>query len=1271
MNLSTRKLLTILLVVLLVATLSLTLFACNTEEPTPSTEPVVETPVAETLVIPNGDFKTTTGTTYPKVPTSWTGAPGSTSGSTATLTGTDNLIAGVISVDESVYNQNKATWGSSDNPGKQGEDDNVLMIYNKVSTAYKYTNSFSPAVGKYYKISIPVRTNLSEGKGAYIYITGGAYAKFEAIDTMNTWRIYDVYVEASLISSESITITVALGYGATDSGNMTKGYAFFDKIMADEITANDYTASVLGSTTAKYSMRVPDSHMEYYTGTALPYGTYGYSSKTGTGAGGSAPSYSTDVTKGILDTTTAAWLDTYGTNPENAVDGFGNKILMIYNKNATASGYAGKRNVRFGIGGYYELSVDVNVTLEPGQTLTDYKGVTLALTGADSFKIQYIDTNSAWVRYSFFIKANQVRDKDFTLEMWLGQGGKEDTDTLTEGIAYFDNVTLTSITEETYQAQLDAKTLDPDNYPNYVASLISPNSNLIDNYNLEEIDDVTKLPTGWVAETTSTDVIVNTGDVKYISISDADLKEAEWTTELQTRYFGLSENPLAPYPTMSPVFMIDNSIPTVSGMGMIDMLDINPNLHYRLAIWLKTVDIAEGKGVNINLVSGTGDDQTTVSSFTTINTLEYENTYTNDYLEIVFLIQGNELLAKDARVVVEIGSGTAFTPANYIEGYSLFANVNMEQITYTEYNSTSTTSYIKKYSFQDSKSTVSNGSFNKLNLQDTVVNASGELTDKPGVPASWTASSSTEDNIISGIININNAALMTALGLSNIYNNDGWTVPPYPDQGAPNLIMIKTLPAVGEYDGTITPYGYSSTSFTLSANSYYIIKAFVKTVVDPITGDSTASIFLSPTTNTNPDNFLNIKTEGKWEEFTFAVATGRDSVTTKVDLYLGNKASSTKVSGTVFFDSVSYATITEDQYDALTPSSNVKSISYEIETFDNVNTSTSPTLPTPKNWTGALGNSAVPSGTTNILYGVVSGLSSDVSALGVKDGDGNIIEASKIDNETMTDIIFNDAIVPPIGDNVLMMNNLVPSAYSYKTSSSETLTKASYYEISIWAFTYYISEGKSARIMLSIGEDTFTFKNVNTTTFVDGVATTGTWTKYTYYVKTAVAENTTSAYLTLGLGKYLASDTTNAGLVSGYAFYDNLSINLIDEATFTANKASFDAANATDATADQKKYLNTNSIIIVNEPESSTPSDPTEETPEEPTEPESNFPWLLMSSVLIGSATVIALIILMLKKLYPKIAARRKLKFKKSTYDRSTSKDKTTTKSNRYDKYKD
>ena len=75
------------------------------------------------------------------------------------------------------------------------------------------------------------------------------------------------------------------------------------------------------------------------------------------------------------------------------------------------------------------------------------------------------------------------------------------------------------------------------------------------------------------------------------------------------------------------------------------------------------------------------------------------------------------------RVVISNGSGTAYDPSSFKKGAFLVANVNMEKIKYTEYDSASTGDYAKKKDFTENDSTVTNGNFNSYNLKNTEIDS--------------------------------------------------------------------------------------------------------------------------------------------------------------------------------------------------------------------------------------------------------------------------------------------------------------------------------------------------------------------------------------------------------------------------------------------------------------------------------------------------------------------------------------------------------------------
>lgn len=137
------------------------------------------------------------------------------------------------------------------------------------------------------------------------------------------------------------------------------------------------------------------------------------------------------------------------------------------------------------------------------------------------------------------------------------------------------------------------------------------------------------------------------------------------------------------------------------------------------------------------------------------------------------------------------------------------------------------------------------------------------------------------------------------------------------------------------------------------------------------------------------------------------------------------------------------------------------------------------------------------------------------------------------------------------GDNVLVINNMLDSAYRYG-SDGYTLTAEVAYKISVRVFTYGIghvgddnvftaADDRGAYIEIYLGSsdsddaEPLRFENINTG---DG------WSEYTFYIL-APSTDVTDVSVRLGLGIYDADDESK--LVSGYAFFDAVTIEVIGD----------------------------------------------------------------------------------------------------------------------------
>ncbi len=210
-----KKRLFILTALILAVCIVFSMFAvaCDKDDPNNKDEDK-----ESTLLFTNGTFAEGSDDSALRAPSNWTGAPGSSSGSsTATPAEDKDLTKGVVKTSDSGWKALKKKYShiSVSSPGRgrssdgndELDDDDVLMINNRTATSYKYTSdSQSIDTDSYYKLSVDVRTILDSDNtdplaGAYIYVNGAAYARWEAINTQNEWKTYTMYIETSEISS--------------------------------------------------------------------------------------------------------------------------------------------------------------------------------------------------------------------------------------------------------------------------------------------------------------------------------------------------------------------------------------------------------------------------------------------------------------------------------------------------------------------------------------------------------------------------------------------------------------------------------------------------------------------------------------------------------------------------------------------------------------------------------------------------------------------------------------------------------------------------------------------------------------------------------------------------------------------------------------------------------------------------------------------------------------------------------------------------------------
>lgn len=707
---------------------------------------------------------------------------------------------------------------------------------------------------------------------------------------------------------------------------------------------------------------------------------------------------------------------------------------------------------------------------------------------------------------------------------------------------------------------------------------------------------------------------------------------------------------------------------------------IKSNGFYRISLWVKTVDLKSTSGIYVYL-HNTKEDEV-LSEYTLINTSEYDE-YTNDWCELTFVIRGANNEDTDMYLRFSLGTGTRFDAATLTNGAAFVSNMSMTEITYAAFSGTTTGTYVKSIDLSTStKVSFTNGSFDQYDLDADNLDPYQPLEEQKfaGAPSNWTLNDNTlgansnDSNLVAGTIKLQHDAVYENSEYANLYfahSNQTSAVFPnisssvfdlfYGDKTSPNYIansltiagMGGNMLAIGSNDG-ITGYaaGFQSDSISLSANNYYKLSVWVKTV-----GNTKASVFLSGEASSSVEStYFSIEnnTTSDWTEYIFYVEVGLTSISVRLNLWLGYNTEYINVetegaelsTGAVFFDAITQTTIDEDKFDEAdgTTATTIK-LSFLTDSFDAISSTVASRseLTSPSGWTGSADTSQ---STSNSKYGVIY---ADSDYLDVDDDGYVTILGEELDLEDMTitdeelaaakddpanadkseeDLIAElkqkklvetrQKTLMPIseltahsGKRMLIINNTKDSAYYY-SSSTMTMTEESYYKVSVWARTYAIedSEGKGAYIELYLGS-----ANEATNPFIFKAVRANDWTQYTFYVAT-LDENVTSVRLRLGLGKYY--DSEGKELTSGYAMFDDVTIEKVD-----LSAEEFEQLETNDTT-----YKRT---VIASSTSGKTDDDGTTTTPDNNFNLE--YLWWMIPSIILGLLIIVVVIVLVVRKI--------------------------------------
>ncbi|MDE5655030.1 MAG: hypothetical protein K2I46_05420, partial [Clostridia bacterium] len=894
--------------------------------------------------------------------------------------------------------------------------------------------------------------------------------------------------------------------------------------------------------------------------------------------------------------------------------------------------------------------------------------------------------NGEWTQYSFYVQANQFRSTQLKLELWLGWGGANDTDTHAKGVALFDLTAIEEISEEDYNkatASTTDKKID-----------LSTDENKMKPVDLSDF-------------TVQNPSELNDTLAGYSKSEIIDVNDSEELKKFPGKPVDRADTPAL----NSKVLVIDNFRPTATTLSNLTISNkivdtsklttISPNKAYAISMYVKTKDIPASQGMTISLLRFNEDyktddkfenSYTVLSSFSNLNTenLESEKGF-NDYTLVTFYVLGDKLKEARLGISISIGSGDGSDYSSLVMGYGYVSSMNVENVAYSQYSSASSSTTVNTVDLSDTTSdseVSSNGYFKNVDISATVnlfgndiFADDGYLKTALAIPTNWSINSSSklteknEDesfkfNYMAGVLNLNNESQYKAMGINNVNTFYSGIDKFFNIDKNPTVLAIKK----GE---SITTLGFTSNSISLTANSYYAFMVYAKAEV----GSEFSISLKTATANGADDKFATLIGDGTWHQYMVFIQTGISSTSVKLSL---SADSETQQSSTVFFTGATYSTIDKNVFEKAQEQSNQDWLtqSWLVDSFDDIDSADS--ISDAKNFTGELIDSDATADSDALVSGVIDKNKTNYSDLDL-DVDGA--------DESIVKAIFNNEDTN-VGDRALVIYNKEATAYGY-TSNSADITPGKYYKISIWVLTYKLALNSkvsddfdkyfipTATITLKANNKTYEFgrkltsessdydkqRIVNTSTYDDdGNETIGHWTEYSFYIFAEEDIDSTTATLTVSLG----FKNSNYYL-TGYVFVDNFSVEEIDEENFIARKDVYKEAENGKYFLQDGKYLpvegntvpegatlynkltdsevakddNDNNSILANEAdvannfrivftsEDSKAEPPTDTEPTPPTEKDPLM-WLYISLGAVSGIIVVIVVIVVIKKLIPK-----------------------------------
>ncbi|MDE6060720.1 MAG: hypothetical protein K2G31_04550, partial [Clostridia bacterium] len=496
-------------------------------------------------------------------------------------------------------------------------------------------------------------------------------------------------------------------------------------------------------------------------------------------------------------------------NIATAPNRIGSNVFMLSSQHMTAQGIKSSRTITIEKNKIYALSVKLYTVAIHGAgvslILSGSDGKDIVIKGIAANKTPevllgtaVIDldnksyhngdnpglTSDGWQTYTFYIQGNQFKDYSYNMTIWLGtEGTNSNTSvkytsygsgssssetttykangTFSNGFVFIDDLALEEITQGAFNSALDNEanrlgdknqTLDCStqngaNYRGIIVDLTSTNilgegDDYILNKRAEDssLEGVTTVgagaPFGWNSQFDATD--------KENPVVTDIVSQGVVNIEEEKVFNGNGAYPSLPYDLVSKTAYEISAKEYTRYEVETGNITIAANKFYRLSLWVKTIDVSSASGAYISLINK-DDEDAELTSFTKVNTKDYDEYY-NDWCEITIVIRGAENKNTNAALRFALGSGNRWA-STLTDGSMYVANLSMTDITYANFNDTTTSTYVKSVDLTESLNyTFSNGEFDNYDHDDENLEGGVALNEQhfAATPEDWTISDSTQ-----------------------------------------------------------------------------------------------------------------------------------------------------------------------------------------------------------------------------------------------------------------------------------------------------------------------------------------------------------------------------------------------------------------------------------------------------------------------------------------------------------------------------------------------